>query len=310
MNKSTHIVIISLFGLISWGFWAHKEINNLAVFALPSPINAFYKQHIDYITQHAVDPDKRRYAVKEEAARHYIDVEFYSDSIFIAPYYSFTNAQSKYTLDSMQKHGLLPWHLQYMKDQLTRAFKELNSERILKLSADIGHYVGDLHVPLHTTKNYNGQLTQQNGIHGLWESRLPELFGSNYFYYVGTASYISSIESMVWERALSSHLAVDSVLFFEKKCSEQIASDRKYSFEHRNNQLVKVYSKQFCDCYHTALNHMVEKRMKLAIHMTASIWYTAWVDAGCPHPMYFKKSQMEIKEDSLTKESHSFDCVH
>lgn len=310
MNKTTLLVLFCAFGLLSWGFWAHKEINNLAVFALPNPLNAFYKEHTDYITQHAVDPDKRRYIVKEEAARHYIDVEFYSVSILEAPYRSFSEAQSKFKLDSMQKHGLLPWHLQHMTLQLTKAFKDLDTERILKLSADIGHYVGDLHVPLHTTKNYNGQLTQQNGIHGLWESRLPELFASNYFYFVGTATYVSNIERLVWERAKSSHTAVDSVLYFEKVCSEKIASDKKYTFEHRNNQLVKVYSKQFCDCYHTALNHMVEKRMKLAIHMTASLWYTAWVNAGCPHPQYFKKNSIIVKEDTLTKEVHSMDCVH
>jgi hypothetical protein len=38
----------------------------------------------------------------------------------------------------------------------------------------LGHYIGDAHVPLHTTSNYNGQKTNQHGIHGLWESRIPE----------------------------------------------------------------------------------------------------------------------------------------
>jgi hypothetical protein len=58
-----------------------------------------------------------------------------------------------------------------MLNRLTRAFKEHDRERILRYSADLGHYIGDAHVPLHCTRNYNGQLSGQHGIHGFWESR-------------------------------------------------------------------------------------------------------------------------------------------
>lgn len=37
----------------------------------------FYKRHIDYVTDHATDPDSRRYAVAAEAPRHYIDIDHY-----------------------------------------------------------------------------------------------------------------------------------------------------------------------------------------------------------------------------------------
>ena len=43
----------------SWGFWAHKRINRLAVFTLPPEMIVFYKTHLEYVTEHAVDPDKR-----------------------------------------------------------------------------------------------------------------------------------------------------------------------------------------------------------------------------------------------------------
>ena len=38
--------------------------------------------------------------------------------------------------------------------KLTKAFQNKDIERILKYSAEIGHYIGDAHVPLHTTENY------------------------------------------------------------------------------------------------------------------------------------------------------------
>ena len=64
------------------------------------------------------------------------------------------------------------------------AFIEKDSDKILKYSADLGHYIADAYVPLHTTENYNGQLTGQKGIHAFWESRLPELFSEDYNYLV------------------------------------------------------------------------------------------------------------------------------
>jgi hypothetical protein len=65
-------------------------------------------------------------------------------------------------------HGIVPWHILKVKYWLTQAMKDHDYKQILKLSADIGHYIADAHVPLHTTENYSGQLTNQHGIHGLW----------------------------------------------------------------------------------------------------------------------------------------------
>ena len=42
----------------------------------------------------------------------------------------------------------------------------------------------------HTTENYNGQFTNQKGIHGFWESRIPELFYDEYDFITGKAKYI------------------------------------------------------------------------------------------------------------------------
>ena len=64
----------------SWGFFGHKRINRLAVFTLPPEMMPFYKKHIQFLTENAVNPDRRRYAIEEEAARHYIDLDVYGDS--------------------------------------------------------------------------------------------------------------------------------------------------------------------------------------------------------------------------------------
>ena len=154
-------------------------------------------------------------------------------------------------------------------------------EVILRISAERGHYVGDAHVPLHTTKNYNGQLTGQEGIHAFWESRLPELFSDDYDFFVGKASHLNNVQLAAWKTIEVSHQAVDSVLLFERELSNHLGSS-KYSFETKGRQTVKVYSQEYSAAYHKILKGMVERQMRAAIKMTGDLWYTAWVDAGQP----------------------------
>ena len=112
----------------TWGFFAHKRINQQAVLILPSEMVGFYKKNIDYLTVHAVDPDRRRYSDTNEAARHYIDMEHYvgqpMDSI---PMY-WKEAVAKYSEDTLQAYGIVPWHIGLMVLRLTEAFKEQDSE--------------------------------------------------------------------------------------------------------------------------------------------------------------------------------------
>ncbi|MCH2232147.1 MAG: zinc dependent phospholipase C family protein [Crocinitomicaceae bacterium] len=268
-----------------WGFFGHKRINRIATFTLPPEMFGFFKDHLEYITEHAVDPDKRRYAVDGEAQRHYIDIDHYAhhgeDPFEIVPR-RWKDAVEKLSEDTLQAYGIVPWHIPVMKYRLQKAFENKNVDLILKYSADIGHYIGDAHVPLHTTENYNGQLTNQKGIHGLWESRLVEINYKNYDYFVGKAEYIKDLDNHIWEAVYDSHMAVDSVLQIERDVTNDFPSDRKYSFERRGNITTSVYSYEFSQEYHRRMNGMVERRLRAAIACVGSVWYTAWVDAGQP----------------------------
>jgi hypothetical protein len=264
-----------------WGFFAHQRINRLAVFTLPPEMIGFYKKNITYITEAAVNPDRRRFAMPDEAPRHYIDLDHYGDSAwtFMPPYWN--KAVALYTEDTLKTYGILPWHIQRMYGQLRDAFLLRDPARILKLSAEIGHYLADAHVPLHTTENYNGQRTGQEGIHGFWESRLPEIFSDDYDFFVGRATYVGNTQLEAWKAITISHQAVDSVLKFEQTLALRF-KDKKHNFETRGRQTIKVYSHEYSKAYHRLLAGMVERQMRNSIHSIGSFWYTAWVDAGQP----------------------------
>ena len=384
----------------NWGFFGHKRINRMAVFTLPAEMILFYKKNIEYITSHAVDPDKRRYATKHEAVRHYIDLDKYgkapfdnlprdwtrtlikytdvfiinnnADTIQIInhkehefidnqlilnnsyfakrknqdsfqiptkAYFSFfinnilpnyyedewliscdsihalakkiklqLDCQSVFAKDNFSHEGIVPYHLQFMQKRLTKAFSKKDISQILRLSAEFGHYIGDAHVPLHTTSNYNGQLTKQNGIHGFWESRIPELYADkSYDYFVGTAEYIDDPQTYFWNIVLESHSLVDSVLAIEKSLSISFPEDQQYCYEERNNRTIRTYCKAYAKAFRDRMKGMVEKRMQASIHAIGSAWYTAWVDAGQPDLDMMNVYTLSEKErDELKKQEELF----
>jgi hypothetical protein len=267
-----------------WGFYAHQQINRHAVYSLPPEMVALYKPHIDFLAEHAVDPDKRRYAVPYEAPRHYIDIDHYGTYPYSALPRKWADAVAKFSEDSLQAHGIVPWHIQAVLHQLTEAFANQNLAKILKYSADIGHYIGDAHVPLHACSNHNGQFSNQKGIHGFWESRVPELLAEkNFDFFIGKAAYIANPGEFIWQRVLESALAADSVLRAERELSQAFADDQKYAFEERNGVVTRQYSAAYTAAYDKKLNGMVERRMRQSMHAVASFWYTAWVNAGQPN---------------------------
>jgi hypothetical protein len=359
-----------------WGFFAHRKINELAVFTLPPEMLHLYKPNINYIEEHAVDPDKRRYASVFEGIRHYIDMDqweslpidtlprdwskallqyaqiytvweedtiIYKESAPInwaeqsvisfgdagkAPldsllwlfrdkvlpqyyeeewkvrtdyFYLKTGIQLKgeyvYFLDKFSEHGVLPYHLERWQYRLTEAFKEKDIPVILRLSAEMGHYIGDAHVPLHTSKNYNGQLTDQVGIHAFWESRIPELFAEQeYDFFVGTAEYQDDKKAFFWNMISESHALVDSVLGIEKRLRRQFPESEQMCFDERLGRTVLTQCKSFAKAYQEEMDGMVEERMRESIQAIGSCWYTAWVDAGQPD---LRTGLVKAKTDSL-----------
>ena len=297
MIRRTLILLVAMAGLLfllpvriaepvgAWGFYGHKRINRMACFTLPPEMFGFYKRHIDFISDHAVDPDRRRYAVEGEAERHYIDIDHYAeggqDPFAIVPR-KWEDAVAKFGEDTLKAYGIVPWHIQVMFGRLVTAFHRGDVDRILTNSADIGHYVGDAHVPLHTTENYNGQFTNQYGIHAFWESRIPELSAENYDHLVGRAAYVERPLDVAWEAVYASHLLLDSVLGIEKRLSQTYPEDQKYVFEDRGRGGVRMYSRDFTKAYEDAMVGMVESRMNASILTLGNLWYSAWVAAGQP----------------------------
>lgn len=272
-------LIFLLLSSISWGFKPHKSINKTAVYYLPNPLFVFYKQNVDYIEQHAVDADIKKFSKHAEIPNHFIDLEFYQqrDSLKCQKF-SYQDLKPFYQEEELQKNGVLPWYFQEVYNQLVKAFRDKNESLILKLSADIGHYIADAHVPFHTTENYDGQLTNQEGIHALFETQTPMLFIDTLVYEDLALDTIHDVKQFIWEVIFESHDFVLSILEKERILRDAYPSNLYSSHENGNVQFDKAY----VEAFHKSLNGVVEDRYKKAIFALRNVWFSAWLEAGSP----------------------------
>lgn len=299
------ILVITSFNLLSgWGMYGHQHINHGAVFALPGEMRVFFYNHIDFVTEEANIPDLRKYTLADRAEnpRHFIDIGDSATMHIDSLPRTMKEAKAVYSDKMFQRIGMLPWYIQEMMEKLTKAFKDKRKTEILFIAADLGHYLGDANMPLHTSVNHNGQLTGQKGIHSFFEAQLPENFGESYNYKVNNAVYLPDVTAAAWDVVKHSHGLVDSLLLADKNTRAAFHNQKLYklaangdTLKNKFNQL--VFSDEYAAAYHKALNGMVEKQLRKAIQDVADFWYTAWVNAGKP-------DLGDLDPEELTKANH------
>jgi hypothetical protein len=273
MKRFTYsFLLIFLVVLLSaWGSKGHRKISTEFVTALPAEMNFFIPVWTTFVTNHASDADYRKSVDPNESARHYIDIDDYPEFIengFISQSYDSLIAQHGFPF--VWEHGTLPWATITTFDSLKSCFERKDWTRSEYFAADLGHYVGDGHMPLHITRNYNGQYTGQSGVHSRYESSMISRYESSLVYTPDPAEYISDVHDYIFNYLYLNNKYVDSIL----------AGD--------------LYARQVAgstsgDTYYQALwnktGNFTINLMRNASFSLASLIYTAWTDAGSP-PMF------------------------
>ena len=166
----------------AWGFSGHKFITDRAIDLLPSELRPFFQQFRTTVVEHSIDPDTyRTMGCVEEPPRHFLDMDAYGAFPFKDLPHDYKEAVDKRGADFVIKNGTVPWRAEEIYNQLRDAFKQLPAapyarDNIKLFSAVLAHYVGDSFQPLHACLNYDGQLTNQQGIHSRFESELFERY--------------------------------------------------------------------------------------------------------------------------------------
>ena len=120
-------------------------------------------------------------------------------------------------------------------------------------------------MPLHITRNYNGQFTDQYGVHFRYESDLIGRFREQIIYGGDSLKYIDNLPGYIFNMIYDNYLYVDSVL----------AADTKATAFAGNYTSTTYYNK----FWELSKNFTIELYKKASYKITCVI-YTAWINAG------------------------------
>lgn len=279
------IALLSVFVELSWGwgFWAHRETTRNAITLLPHPLSQFFEKHRDEIIRRSVDPDLARKTDSLEQFNHYIDIDYYGEYPFSGLPRAYEDAARKFTSDTVQRYGLLPWKIAEQTALLDHAFRRNNVQEILHHATYLAHYVEDAHVPLHTTLNYDGQLSNQKGLHSRFESELPEKFGKNYEYdFPDSIVAILVPLDFAFETVLESYSMLGRILESDRRLAAELEGEALKTVKQENGRTVVQYSAEYYKRFESYLGGVPRERMEKGAVAVARYWYTAWVNAGKP----------------------------
>ena len=276
-------VVIIITSLSSWGFLVHRTVHQLAVYQLPEELAPFFYANMEKLVYDASRPDTRRNTDSTEASKHFIDIEGFGRNAIRNMPLEWEKAVNIYSKDSLLKYGYVPYQVQFTKQLLTHAFKNKNKDSILFYAADLGHYIADAHVPLHTTINFDGQLSDQKGLHSLWESMIPELAINSYNLYTNhKAKYLKKPGEAIWKAIRKANALLPDLLAKEKEVTTRFSETEKFRVQMRRGKETKSYTTAFAKAYAASLKNTVNIQLLCSSELIADFWYTSWVDSGKP----------------------------
>ena len=264
--------------LYGWGFYAHKKIQSDAIKILPTELKIFFENNKNIIIENSIAPDKWKFKDKKEGPRHYIDLDRYDTFPFEKLPRNYQMAVQKFGKKIVNENGTVPWRVVEFANLLTEAFKNRNHEKILFYASALGHYVSDANVPLHTTENYNGQLTFQHGLHSRFESELPERF--NFELNPKQPQIIKDLNSEIFDNLLNSFVLNSKILQSDKQSLFDEKGNPNFKIKKKKNEY--SYKKKYYEIFYRLIGSDLKIQMERAANSTASFWFTAWVNAGSP----------------------------
>ena len=271
------IIFILAFLFIGWGYVGHSIISyNTILSALPEM--EFFNTWADSLAAHASDADDRRSWDPDEAPKHYIDIDNYPEFIATgAISQNFDSLVAIHGYSFVMDQGILPWAILKTADSLQAAFENNDMHKAILIASDLGHYIGDSHMPLHITRNYNGQYTGQYGVHSRYESNMIGTFQNQIVYDGDSLLYIENLSDFVFNMLYENYQYVDSVLY-----ADSVAE--AYAGNHNSS----IYYNKF---WEIAKNFTIGLFQK-ASHRLTCIIYTEWINSGVSYPDYSENNNL------------------
>ena len=203
---------------------------------------------------------------RAEGPRHFLDIDIYGPYPFVELPHNYDDAVAKFGVEAVTKRGLATWRIADYTWLLSEAMKSGDAEKIVQTAGALAHYVEDIHMPLHVVKNYNGQLTNQHGVHQRFEDDMVDVYAEKIRLTPKMAVEIEDPLETAFDIVLDSYVYADNLLHADRKA--KLGED--------------TYGTSYLEKLFRFSGWIAEQRMNDAATATASYWYTAWLRAGKP----------------------------
>ncbi len=264
------LVTAAMFGLsrtgLAWGGRANRLAVRWAVDTLPPSMRAYFNAQSNFLLAHVNDPTEWMQKDRYEQMRHYIFLDKYGLFPYLDLPHSYTSAVKKYGANKIKANGVLPWQIGEYSLKLTQAMKAGNWSEAREDAAVLGYYVSDAHDPLHTTQNYDGQMTGQAGLAERFGTQLFDRYSHFFIFRPAKAVKIDDPTEYAFQMVLESHTWVDQILFADRSALDSLPG----------------YNDDYYDRFYSLIGSIVMHEISSAAHDIGSYWYTAWLNAGRP----------------------------
>lgn len=259
----------------AWGLDAHRFIMDRAIALLPDAIRPVFEKYRARVVERATDPDTWRIAgFEEEPPHHFLDLDWegYGKYPFTELPRDYAAAVGKFGVTRIRDNGTLPWRIEEMYGNLRRAFQDAGRGGLYGLTDSLlfapwlAHYVSDAHVPFHAVINFDGQLTNQNGVHARFETLLFNRYQGQLKIAPQPIAPITNPRDFAFSRLLEGTQLTPEVL----KADMDAIGNRD------------VYDDAYFAAFFAADRPILERRINESIASVAAIIVGAWEAAGKP----------------------------
>jgi hypothetical protein len=265
-------VVLFLAGLVAcppaqaWGPQAHELVTRWAIQTLPQPLQSFFGAHTALVLGHVNDPALWLKKDRYEKFRQYIYLDAYGRFPYLKLPHSYKAAIGEYGSHHIARDGTLPWQIGEFSLRVTNDMRARNWDGAVIDGAALAYYVADANDPLLTTQNFDGQLTDENGLVDRFGSDLVDRYKTFIVFRSVTADKIADPTEYAFTMAIEANSWVDRVLLADRDALDDLPS----------------YNEDYFDRFYTRVGSIVSQQLSHAAHDIGSYWYTAWLNAGEP----------------------------
>lgn len=177
--------------VFAWGKRGHQVVcETAALLAAQEPNGQFLKARAFDLGYYCNVPDfiwKREATYGMERPQHFMDMEHFEAAFKKKPEVTKPFELSRKEFETQfpelnENSGRAFWRMRELNDMVTPLTQQMAAlpddkvkekqalqEKWLVLVGVMGHYIGDLAMPLHVTENHDGQMTGQKGVHSYYE---------------------------------------------------------------------------------------------------------------------------------------------